>query len=173
MRWSWGYVYTIPDSLCADTKTISDRASVLKGIANFGAVFTTERRCATSILKVNHHVLDRSSYHSLALCELPQRKSITRSEDWIPQYLCWFLLSRTLYHEFNCFESPEKLNWMMRMPLSVEKRSGVTIYYLADEGRMRKVANAFGVGKSTVLKLVRSWLFLGCLVHSLLNIRRK
>ena len=57
------------------------------------------------------------------------------------------------------------------MPLSVEKR--VTLYYLSDEGRMRKVANAFGVGKSTVLKLVRSWLFLGCLVHSLLNIRRK
>ena len=42
------------------------------------------------------------------------------------------------------------------MPLSVEKRVGVPLYYLADEGRMRKVANAFGVGKSTVLKLVRS-----------------
>ena len=54
-----GYVYTIPDSLCADTKTISDRASVHKGIANFGAIFTTERRCAASILKVNHHVSDR------------------------------------------------------------------------------------------------------------------
>ena len=59
------------------------------------------------------------------------------------------------------------------MPLSVKKRVGVTLYYLADERRMRKVANAFGVGKSTVLKLVRSWLFLSCLVHSLLNIRRK
>ena len=59
------------------------------------------------------------------------------------------------------------------MSLSVEKRVGVTLYYLADEGRMRKVANVFGVGKSTVLKLMRSWLFLGCLVHSLLNIRRK
>ena len=59
------------------------------------------------------------------------------------------------------------------MPLSVEKRVGVTLYYLADKGRMRKVANAFGVGKSTVFKLVRSWLFLGCLFHSLLNIRRK
>ena len=43
-----GYVYTIPDSLYAGTKTISDRASVHKGTANFGAVFTTERRCAAS-----------------------------------------------------------------------------------------------------------------------------
>ena len=51
----------MPDSLCADTKTISDRASVHKGIANFGAVFTTERRCAASILKVNRHVSDRFS----------------------------------------------------------------------------------------------------------------
>ena len=39
---SYIYVYTMPDSLCADTKTISDRASVHKGIADFGAVFTTE-----------------------------------------------------------------------------------------------------------------------------------
>ena len=48
-----GYVYTIPDSWCADTKTISDKASVHKGNADFGAVFTTERRCAASFLKVN------------------------------------------------------------------------------------------------------------------------
>ena len=37
------------------------------------------------------------------------------------------------------------------MPLSVEKIVAVTLYYLADEEGMRKVANAFGVGKSTVL----------------------
>ena len=42
------------------------------------------------------------------------------------------------------------------MPVLVERRVAVTLYYLADEGRMRKVANAFGIGKSTVLKLVRS-----------------
>ena len=67
-------VYTILDSLRADTKTISDRASVQKGIANCGAVFTTERRCAASILKVNRHVSDRFSYHSLASCEhVPDR----------------------------------------------------------------------------------------------------
>ena len=41
------------------------------------------------------------------------------------------------------------------MPVLVERRVAVTLYYLADEGRMRKVANAFGIGKSTVLKLVR------------------
>ena len=68
------YVYTIPDSLCADTKTISDRASVHKGLANFGAVFTTERPCAASILKMNRHVSDRLLYHSLAWCEqVPDR----------------------------------------------------------------------------------------------------
>ena len=41
------------------------------------------------------------------------------------------------------------------MQVLVERRVAVSLYYLADEGRMRKVANAFGVGKSTVLKLVR------------------
>ena len=41
------------------------------------------------------------------------------------------------------------------MPLSVETQVDVTLYYLADEGRMGKVTNAFGIGKSTVLKVVR------------------
>ena len=63
-----GSVYTIPDSLCADTKTISDRASVHTGITNFGAVFTTERRCAASILKVNRHVSDRFGPFLFTLC---------------------------------------------------------------------------------------------------------
>ena len=31
------------------------------------------------------------------------------------------------------------------MSLSVEKRVGVTLYYLADDGRMRKVANALAL----------------------------
>ena len=43
----------------------------------------------------------------------------------------------------------------MRMPLSVETQVAVTLYYLADERRMGKVANALGIGKSTVLKVVR------------------
>ena len=41
------------------------------------------------------------------------------------------------------------------MPLSVETQVAVILYYLADEGRMGKVANVFGIGKSTVLKVVR------------------
>ena len=30
-----------------------------------------------------------------------------------------------------------------------------SLYHLADEGRMRKVADSFGIGKSTVLKIIR------------------
>ena len=35
------------------------------------------------------------------------------------------------------------------------KQVAVTLYYLSNEGRMRKVANAFGIGKSTVLIIIR------------------
>ena len=38
----------------------------------------------------------------------------------------------------------------MRSAIDVEKQLAVTLYYLSDEGRYRKVANAFGIGKSTV-----------------------
>ena len=42
-----------------------------------------------------------------------------------------------------------------RKPVSVEKQVAVTLYYLADEGRMRKIANSFGIGKSTVSEIIR------------------
>ena len=41
------------------------------------------------------------------------------------------------------------------MPVSVEKQVAVTLYYLSDEGRYRKVANAFGLAKCTVSVIVR------------------
>ena len=42
----------------------------------------------------------------------------------------------------------------MRKPVSVEKQIAVTLYCLSDEGRFRKVANAFGLGRSTVSDIV-------------------
>ena len=40
----------------------------------------------------------------------------------------------------------------MRQPINVEKQVAVVFYYLADEGPMRKTANAFGIAKCTVSK---------------------
>ena len=42
----------------------------------------------------------------------------------------------------------------MRLPVSAETQLAVTLYYLSDAGRMRKTANAFGPGKSTVSNIV-------------------
>ena len=39
--------------------------------------------------------------------------------------------------------------------MTVEKHVAVTLYYLADEGRFRKIANAFGLAKCTVSVIVR------------------
>ena len=43
----------------------------------------------------------------------------------------------------------------LRKHVSVETQVAVTLYYLADEGRMRKVSNSFGLGKATVSKVIR------------------
>ena len=43
----------------------------------------------------------------------------------------------------------------LRKPVSVETQVAATLYYLADEGRMRKVSNSFGLGKATVSKVIR------------------
>ena len=42
----------------------------------------------------------------------------------------------------------------MRSAIDVEKQLAVTLYYLSDEGRYHKVANAFGIRKSTVSETV-------------------
>ena len=42
-----------------------------------------------------------------------------------------------------------------REPVSVETQVAVTLYYLADEGRIRKISNTFGLGKSTVSTIIR------------------
>ncbi|XP_046862569.1 protein ALP1-like [Xenia sp. Carnegie-2017] len=49
----------------------------------------------------------------------------------------------------------EKKVTNMRVPISVEKQLAITLYYLSDEGRYRKVANAFGVSRSSVSLIVR------------------
>ena len=44
--------------------------------------------------------------------------------------------------------------------VSVEKKVTAALYYLTDEGRMRKVANSFRIEKKTILKIIRRVLFL-------------
>ena len=49
----------------------------------------------------------------------------------------------------------EKETTRFRKPLTVETQVAITLYYIADEGRMQKVANAFGIAKCTVSVVVR------------------
>ena len=52
-------VHTIPDSSCAATKTISDRASVhTRAVSCGGANTMTERSCAAPISKAERHISD-------------------------------------------------------------------------------------------------------------------
>ena len=43
----------------------------------------------------------------------------------------------------------------MRAPIETVKKVALTLYYLSDEGRLRKNANAFGISRSTVSIIVR------------------
>ena len=43
----------------------------------------------------------------------------------------------------------------MRSPVGVVKQVACTLYYLSDEGRLRKTANAFGLSRQVVSKIVR------------------
>jgi hypothetical protein len=43
----------------------------------------------------------------------------------------------------------------MRAPVDTVKKVAVTLYYLSDEGRLRKTANAFGLSRPTVSTVIR------------------
>lgn len=43
----------------------------------------------------------------------------------------------------------------MRCPVDVTKKVACTLYYLSDEGRLRKTANAFGLSRQVVSKIIR------------------
>ncbi|XP_036935816.1 putative nuclease HARBI1 [Acanthopagrus latus] len=44
---------------------------------------------------------------------------------------------------------------VMRAPIETVKRVAMTLYYLSDEGRLRKTANVFGVSRQAVSDIVR------------------
>ena len=44
---------------------------------------------------------------------------------------------------------------VMRASIDVARQVAMTLYYLSDEGRLRKTANAFGVSRATVSIVIR------------------
>ena len=80
-------------------------------------------------------------------------KDIVIAKEWIEN----FRMSRDSFYalcdELRPFLIRSRTN--MREPLSVEKQLAVTLYYLCDEGRYRKVANSFGISRATVSIVVR------------------
>ncbi len=49
----------------------------------------------------------------------------------------------------------EKQVTNMRAPVAVETQVAATLYYLSDEGRLRKTANAFGLSRSVISNIIR------------------
>ena len=43
----------------------------------------------------------------------------------------------------------------MRSPVEVERQVALALYYLSDEGRLRKTANAFGLSRPCISVIVR------------------
>ena len=56
----------------------------------------------------------------------------------------------------------ERQTTIMRQPIEVERQVAATLYYLADEGRIRKTANAFGMSRSSVSVIIRRVCFTIC-----------
>lgn len=55
---------------------------------------------------------------------------------------------------------------VMRSSVDVVKQVAVTLYYLSDEGRIRKTVNAFGISRQAVSKIVRKVRQLKICIHA-------
>ena len=49
----------------------------------------------------------------------------------------------------------QRQNTLMRSPVGVDKQVVLTLYYLSDEGHLRKTANTFGLSRSCVSIMIR------------------
>ena len=66
-------------------------------------------------------------------------------------------MSRGSLHRLSAILRPhtEEQTTRMREQMDVLKKVACTVYYLSDEGRIRKTANSFGLACETVSKIVR------------------
>ena len=79
--------------------------------------------------------------------------NIVVTEEWIEN----FRLSKETFTEI-CDELRHvltKSDTPMRKAIAVETQVAITLYYLADEGRYRKIANAFGISRGSVSLVIR------------------
>ena len=79
--------------------------------------------------------------------------NIVPPEEWKDN----FRMSRSSFYALCDQLAPylEDQSTIMRQPVEVDRKVALTLYYLADEGRMRKTANAFGLARSTVSIIIR------------------
>ena len=66
-------------------------------------------------------------------------------------------MSRESFNELCDLLGPyiEQQTTHMRRPITVETQVAILLYYISDEGRLRKVANAFGVSRSSCSIIIR------------------
>ena len=78
---------------------------------------------------------------------------IVVSEEWRES----FRMSRDSLYKLTEELRPyiEGKDTVMRSAIDPVKQVAITLYYLSDEGRLRKTANAFGISRQTVYKIVR------------------
>lgn len=81
-------------------------------------------------------------------------KGVSVTEEWREN----FRMSKKTFFSLCSLLRPflEGQHTFFREPISVEKKVAVTLYYLAEEGRYRKVANAFGISRASVSIIVRT-----------------
>ena len=85
------------------------------------------------------------------------KQNVVVAEEWKEN----FRMSKDSFYKLCNEVRPflQKKTTIMRAPISVKEQIAVTLYYLADEGRYRKVANAFGISRSSVSIFVRNVCF--------------
>ena len=68
-----------------------------------------------------------------------------------------FRMSQKSFYELCHMLRPylEKKCTRLRTPVSVEAQVGSFLYYISNEGRYRKTANAFGISKASISGIIR------------------
>ena len=80
-------------------------------------------------------------------------QDIVMAQEWKENFRMCKVNFLQLYSELQPYIEKKATN--MHMPVEVERQIAVTLYYLSDEERLHKTANAFGLSRSQVSIIIR------------------
>ena len=159
------YSKVVASLLVALISSLISCVQINAAVINLHNQYIRDRQDVLRLLSMNsghHKVKKRANHHRRRFWTRPGRTSA-----WWDNFINGTMIEEEWRENFRMSKTSllklaeelrpyiEGKETIMRSPVDVVKQVALTLYYLSDEGRLRKTANAFGVSRQVTSKIIR------------------